>query len=68
MKKHEKAKTGVSILTNKKRKGSIKIWEVIDERILKLDMNIWGYKLTIIGIYASNEDNGVTNKDEFLLH
>ena len=36
-----------------------------DERILKLDMNIWGYKLTIIGIYASNEDNETTVKDEF---
>ena len=27
--------------------------------------NIWGYKLTIIGIYAPNEDNGTTIKDEF---
>jgi len=27
-------------------------------------MNIWGYKLTIIGIYAPNKDNGVTVKDE----
>jgi len=40
-----------------------KKWETIDEIILKLDMNIWGYKLTIIGIYASNEHNGVTGKD-----
>ena len=30
-------------------------------------MNIWGYKLTIIGIYAPNEDNGTTIKDEILL-
>ena len=57
MKKYERAKSGVSILINKKRKGSTKNWESIDERILKLDMNIWGYKLTIIGIYAPNEDN-----------
>ena len=28
-------------------------------------MNIWGYKLTIIGIYAPNEDNGATEKDDF---
>ena len=39
--------------------------ESIDEIILKLDMNIWGYKLTIIGTYAPNEDNGATVKDEF---
>ena len=62
MKKYEKAKTGLSISIRKKRKGSIKIWEAINGRILKLDMNIWGYKLIIIGIYASNEDNGVRKK------
>ena len=28
-------------------------------------MHIWDYKLTIIGIYAPTEDNGVTVKDEF---
>ena len=28
-------------------------------------MHKWGYKLTIIGIYAPNEDNRVTVKDEF---
>jgi len=37
--------------------------EAIDERILKLYMKIWGYKLTTIGIYAPNENNGVTVKD-----
>jgi len=44
---------------------SIKNWESIDERILKLDTNIWGYKLTFIGIYATNKDNGVTVKYDF---
>jgi len=52
--KYERAKRGVSILINKKWKDSIKSWEAIDERILKLDMKTWGYKLTIIGIYAPN--------------
>ena len=61
--KYERAKRGVLISINKKWKSSIKNWEAIDERILKLDMSIWGYKLTIIGIYAPNEDNGVTVKD-----
>ena len=65
VKKYERAKRQVSILINKKWKGSIKNWISIDERILKLDMNIWDYKLTIIGIYVPNEDNGTTEKDEF---
>jgi exonuclease III len=40
VKKYERTKRGVSVLINKKWKGSIKNWESIDERILKLDMNI----------------------------
>jgi exonuclease III len=65
VKKYERAKRGVSILINKKWKGSTRNWEPNDKRILKLDMNIWGYKLAIIGIYAPNEDNRVIVKDEF---
>jgi len=40
VKKYERAKRGVSVLINKKWKGSTKNWESIDVRILKLDMNI----------------------------
>ena len=57
----------VSILISKKWKCSIKNWEAIDKIILKLDMYIWAYKLTIIGMHASNEDNGVTKKYDFFL-
>jgi hypothetical protein len=64
VKKYERAQRGVSIFTNKKWKSSIRNRELIDERILKLDINIWGYKLTIIGVYAPNEDSGATVKDE----
>ena len=28
-------------------------------------MNIWGYKITIIGTYAPNEGNGATVKGEY---
>jgi hypothetical protein len=67
VKKCERAKRGVSVLINKEWKGSIKIWEAIDGRILKLDMDMWVYKLTVIGIRvnATNEGNGVTVKGEF---
>ena len=54
LKKCERAKTGVSILINMKWQCSIKNWESIDEGILKLDKNIWGYKLTIFGIYSTS--------------
>jgi len=42
VKKNERAKRGISILINKKWIASIKKWESIDERIFRLDMNIWG--------------------------
>jgi exonuclease III len=51
-------------LKNKKWEVSIKNWEAVHGRILKLYMNMWCYKLTVIGIYAANEDNEVTVKDE----
>jgi hypothetical protein len=63
VKKYERAKRGVSVLINKKWEGSIKNWESIDEMILKLDVNIWGYTLTIIGIYAPYEHNKTTVQD-----
>jgi exonuclease III len=37
----------------------------VDERMSKSYMNIWGYKLTIIGVYAPNEYSRATVKDEF---
>ena len=40
VKKYERAKRGVLILINKKWKGSMKSWEDVDKRIMKLDMNI----------------------------
>jgi exonuclease III len=55
----------VSVLINEKWKGFLKNWESIDQRILNVDMNIREYKLTIIGIYAPNEDNKTRVKDEF---
>jgi hypothetical protein len=42
VKKYERAKRGVSVLINKKWNSTIKNWEAIDERILKLNMHIWG--------------------------
>jgi hypothetical protein len=64
VKKYESAKRGLSVLINNKWKGSIINWEPIDERMLKVEMIIWGYKLTIIRVYAPKEDNVDTVKDE----
>jgi exonuclease III len=38
--KYKRAKRGVSVLINKKWKSSLRNWESIDERMLKLDMGL----------------------------
>ena len=57
----EEQKRGVPILIHKKWKNTITNWVAIDERVLKLDMNICGYKLTVFGVYAPIDDNATAN-------
>ena len=60
-----KGQRGVSILINKKWKGSTKKMGIHWWKDFKIGYECMGYILTIIGIYAPNEDNGATVKDEF---
>ena len=51
----------------RKRKSSPpKNWEYIDKMYLKLHMSLRCYKVTVIAVYAPNEDNGGTVTDEFV--
>lgn len=52
-------------MISKKLKKCITNWEAINERILKLNMNYLGHHLTIIGIYAPNEDENAEVKDRY---
>jgi len=55
----------VAIVIRKKFKKNIKHWEEIDERIMKLEIEIWGHSIVIIAAYGPTEDTNVTIKDDF---
>ena len=62
--KEKRAKAGVSVLISKKLKNYIKNWEAINERILKVEINLKGFDVVIIAVYAPSNDELVMVKDE----
>jgi hypothetical protein len=60
--KEKRAKRGVYILVKKIYKGYITIWEVINENMIKLHMNLFGKKLCILGNFAISDDEFVLVK------
>lgn len=64
--KEQRAKSGVSLMILKTLKKYITNWEAINERIIKLNMSYLGHRLTIIGVYAPNEDENAEVKDQYI--
>lgn len=63
--KEKRAQQGVSILIRKTLRKCITSWEAINERIIKMNLNIKNHKITILGVYAENNEALVNKKDEF---
>lgn len=63
--KEKRAQQGVGILIRKKLRRLITTWEAISERLIKMNLTIRGKKITIIGVYAVNDDALVNIKDGF---
>lgn len=63
--KDTRAKTGVSIIIHRKWRKYIKSWEAVNERIIKVNLDIFGHKITILGIYGINENGSVSEKNVF---
>lgn len=57
--KDRRAQSGVSILVRKELKSSLKSWEQINERIIRLAMRWKGRDIEIVGVYAPSD--GVSN-------
>jgi len=55
----------VSILVKKRYKGYITTWEALNENMIKINMNLFGKKLCILGIYAISDDENALVKEEF---
>lgn len=62
--KKKKGKAGVAIAIKKKFKRNIKHWEEINERIMKLEIELWGYNLVVIAVYSPTDDSNAIVKDD----
>lgn len=60
--KDQRARARVSIFLHRKYQNKIKSWEPINERLMKMTLHMRGRNITIIGIYALNEDATVEAK------
>jgi len=63
--KDKRAQQGVAVLIRKKYRKCITSWEPINERLIKINLTIRGRKITILGVYAVNDDTLANNKDKF---
>ena len=63
--KANRAKAGISLLIRKRLTRYIKDWDPISERIIKAELNLKGYEVVLIGIYAPTNDEPTAQKDEF---
>ena len=63
--KGTRAKAGVSILISKSLKSKIKNWKFINEKILLLELVIFGRELVVVGTYAPTNDSSVIEKDKY---
>lgn len=63
--KEKRAAGRVTILIKKNLKSRITDWETIDENILKFNLKIYGYGITIIIAHAPSDYENVGEKQEF---
>ncbi|XP_072400334.1 uncharacterized protein [Diabrotica undecimpunctata] len=63
--KDKRAARGVSILIKKKLKNNITDWETIDENILRVNIDIYGHKITMIAACAPSDDATINVKEDF---
>lgn len=49
----------------KTNSGNVTNWEPIEENLIKININLHGYRITILWVYALSEDELSHNKDEF---
>lgn len=63
--KDKRARAGVAISIHKKLKSCIRSWEEIDERLLKMELNIWGHEIILLAVYAPTDDSNMELKDAF---
>lgn len=64
--KDQRAKAGIGILIKKQLKNYIKSWEPINERLIKIELEMYGRDIVIIGVYGPNDDSQIQDKEKFI--
>lgn len=54
--KEERSKRGVSAVIKKKLERNLKNFEAVDEKILRINKDIFSRRITLLGISAPNND------------
>lgn len=65
MDNRERATTGVSIAIQGKHKRRLLFYEMVSERVIRLDLRIFCFNVSILGIYSPNNNKLATEKDLF---
>ncbi|GJQ85148.1 hypothetical protein Trydic_g9091 [Trypoxylus dichotomus] len=60
-----RARAGISIALHKKFQNMVRDWSPINECIVTMDFEVFGHKLTLIGVYASTDDTTADIKGNF---
>ena len=63
--KEKRTKGRVSILVERRYKIYITMWKAINENMIKLHMNLFGKKLSILRMYAISDDEHAVVKEDF---
>lgn len=63
--KEKRARAGVSVVIRGKYRKYIKDWEYVDERLLTMDIKIFGRSIVIVAVYAPTDDSALEIKDKF---
>jgi exonuclease III len=63
--KGNRAKAGVSIVINKKYKKCITNWNFSNERIVSVELNVFGRRMSIVDVYAPTNSYPEKAKDQF---
>ena len=66
--KYKRAQRVISIMTKKKLKKYITNCEGINENIIKVNIDIFGKKVTILGVYGISGVEASAKKEEFYLN
>ncbi|KAF2881644.1 hypothetical protein ILUMI_24501, partial [Ignelater luminosus] len=66
IKKHRRVHAGVAIAVHEKWKNNIKKGEGLNERLIKMELNLKGHLLVIVAVYGPTHGSNINVKKEYI--